>query len=345
MLNVNSTLRSRLKPQCFTIASSFATSSTRDYYMVLGVSPTATQREIKSAYYSLSKKYHPDVGGGTATEAKFVEINEAYEILRDPNRRRTYDNIRTGARGPRYTGDNGYSGDPFQEFYRRATQGQWQYTSQGGRSGRRYTQAEYERIWEEFRRQAHANEHRSGEWGSAQQRIWEELAKKRADRWREFSNRYPNGPPGGFQWQWSWGPDSNGNQQARHEKAIERREFIRKLVLAYTVVFAVVVFIQTLMHIGNDGRHQHNGRNKPNADAQEKGTVSRSVHDQIEQMMRETPGAQAVWQPNAYGEQGAYQVDPLRPSSSPYPYPSDLQTNEVSDRLPHGFPSSQQAFK
>lgn len=64
----------------------------RDYYEVLGVSKTATDDELKRAYRTLAKKYHPDMNpGDKEAEAKFKEINEAYGVLSDPNKRSQYD--------------------------------------------------------------------------------------------------------------------------------------------------------------------------------------------------------------------------------------------------------------
>ena len=65
----------------------------RDYYEVLGVSKTATPEEIKKAYRSLAKKYHPDVSTEEkeVAEAKFKEISEAYEVLSDQEKRQLYD--------------------------------------------------------------------------------------------------------------------------------------------------------------------------------------------------------------------------------------------------------------
>ena len=63
----------------------------RDYYEVLGVSKTASKDEIKSAYRKLAKKYHPDLNKEPGAEEKFKEVQEAYDVLYDDNKRATYD--------------------------------------------------------------------------------------------------------------------------------------------------------------------------------------------------------------------------------------------------------------
>lgn len=63
----------------------------RDYYDVLGVSRNATDDEVKKAFRRLAKQYHPDANKEQGAEARFVEINEAYEVLSDPQKRATYD--------------------------------------------------------------------------------------------------------------------------------------------------------------------------------------------------------------------------------------------------------------
>ncbi|MGI8821072.1 MAG: DnaJ C-terminal domain-containing protein [Chthoniobacterales bacterium] len=66
----------------------------RDYYETLGVSKTATEAEIKSAFRKLARKHHPDVAKDKATaEEKFKQINEAYEVLSDPEKRQKYDQL------------------------------------------------------------------------------------------------------------------------------------------------------------------------------------------------------------------------------------------------------------
>jgi curved DNA-binding protein len=73
----------------------------QDYYAILGVSKTATQKEIRSAYRKLARQHHPDVNPGNAeAEATFKRINEAYEVLSDPDKRKKYDQL--GARWKEY---------------------------------------------------------------------------------------------------------------------------------------------------------------------------------------------------------------------------------------------------
>lgn len=63
-----------------------------DYYKIMGVSKTATEKEIKTAYRKLARKYHPDLNpDNKEAEKKFKEINEAYEVLSDPENRKKYD--------------------------------------------------------------------------------------------------------------------------------------------------------------------------------------------------------------------------------------------------------------
>src|SRR5271165_971462 len=107
----------------------------KDYYKTLGVERTATPEEIKVAFRKLARVHHPDVAKNKAAgEAKFKEINEAYEVLGDPDKRRRYDELgaswqdgggptgpRGGPRGRAHAGTGGpdfeFDGTGFSDFF------------------------------------------------------------------------------------------------------------------------------------------------------------------------------------------------------------------------------------
>ena len=66
----------------------------KDYYDILGLKPEATDAEIKTTYRKLARKFHPDVSKEAGAEEKFKSVNEAYEALKDPAKRRAYDQLR-----------------------------------------------------------------------------------------------------------------------------------------------------------------------------------------------------------------------------------------------------------
>lgn len=92
----------------------------KDYYKILGLERTAVQKEIKRAYRKLARKYHPDVSKEKDAEERFKEVGEAYEVLKDPEKRAAYDHLGTNYQAdqefhPPPNWDSGFefSGDGF----------------------------------------------------------------------------------------------------------------------------------------------------------------------------------------------------------------------------------------
>ena len=74
----------------------------KDYYAILGVAKDATAEDIKTSYRRLARKYHPDVSKEKDAEAKFKEMGEAYETLKDPEKRAAYDQLGSHAPGQEF---------------------------------------------------------------------------------------------------------------------------------------------------------------------------------------------------------------------------------------------------
>ena len=100
------------------VACCLALASAEDYYKILGVSKSSSPAQIKRAYRKLAVELHPDKNGGDEeATAKFAEVNNAYEVLSDPDKRSVYD--RYGEEGLKQQGGGrggGGGGDPFDIF-------------------------------------------------------------------------------------------------------------------------------------------------------------------------------------------------------------------------------------
>jgi curved DNA-binding protein len=129
----------------------------KDYYKVMGVARDATEAQIKQAYRKLARKYHPDVSKEPNAEARFKDVGEAYEVLRNPEKRAAYDRLGSGPRpgeefrpppdfgsGFEFSGagqDGGAQGADYSDFFEslfgRARAGAGRYAGQGrGEAGR-----------------------------------------------------------------------------------------------------------------------------------------------------------------------------------------------------------------
>ena len=83
----------------------------RDYYDVLGVPRDASNEDIRRAYRRLAREYHPDVNKEAGAEDRFKEVSEAYEVLRDPEKRERYDRLgATWKAGQDVSGASGFEG-------------------------------------------------------------------------------------------------------------------------------------------------------------------------------------------------------------------------------------------
>lgn len=103
----------------------------KDYYETLGISRSASEAEIKSAYRKLARKYHPDINKTKEAEEKFKDINEAYEVLSDKSKRQRYDSL-----GANWQGGADYTPPPgFENFGFNFNQGGAQSFNFGGNSG------------------------------------------------------------------------------------------------------------------------------------------------------------------------------------------------------------------
>jgi DnaJ-class molecular chaperone len=117
----------------------------KDYYATLGVAKTATEKDIKQAYRKLARKFHPDVNpGDKSAETRFKEINEAHEVLGDPEKRKKYDEL--GANWRQYEQAQ-QAGQAWAPFGGGPQGGQWSYSTGGPGGYRTMTPDEVQELF------------------------------------------------------------------------------------------------------------------------------------------------------------------------------------------------------
>ncbi|HVZ11605.1 MAG TPA: DnaJ C-terminal domain-containing protein [Patescibacteria group bacterium] len=121
----------------------------KDYYQTLGVTKTATPDELKKAYRKLAMQYHPDRNKSKEAEEKFKEINQAYEVLSDTQKRRQYDQFGSAAFDGSAPGGGG-AGGPFGGFGGQQGPFTYSYTTGGDGAGFDFGGADPFEIFEQF---------------------------------------------------------------------------------------------------------------------------------------------------------------------------------------------------
>jgi molecular chaperone DnaJ len=110
----------------------------KDYYSLLGVSRTASEKDIKQAYRRLARQYHPDVNpGNKSAEERFKSINEAHDVLSDPEKRKKYDQY----------GDNWQHADQFAEAARQQSASGWNFNQSESGQGTQFEEGDLESIF------------------------------------------------------------------------------------------------------------------------------------------------------------------------------------------------------
>jgi len=206
------------------------TNSVTYYYEVLGIGKNATQKEIKSAYYQLSKRHHPDVSKDPSSQKKFQEISQAYETLGDLNKRRMYDKGTYGSRQygqDRYggQGDKGNSG--FDENI---------YTREQREQYMRYRQMKYEYMRDQFTKDRDPGKNNTNrqEFERVYRRNMEELQKQ---KYREYMDTLSQRERDSVE------EMNRPYTEMEKKKMIYRQNFMRRyLVFSFVVWLLVLLF-------------------------------------------------------------------------------------------------------
>ncbi|KAK0411819.1 hypothetical protein QR680_005861 [Steinernema hermaphroditum] len=237
----------------------------RTYYEILGVDKTATTKEIKNAYYTLSKKYHPDVTGaspGSSSALKFVEVSDAYDVLKDTEKRRIYDSQISSRGYSAYSYDHAYPG-----HHRRRT----------------YTDEEMMRIWKQYQDATQRNSHFNQEWpfGSnrygASRRPGKTFFYRSGPGWSYFKETFTD-KDGRQHTKFTYTDDLGRKRTVTREAMAVNWDFLAKIFKIYMVAFFIVTLFQVTYY-------QFGSSISSNTEAKRQAEAVREQQERINRMM------------------------------------------------------------
>ncbi|KAI6228931.1 Molecular chaperone DnaJ [Aphelenchoides fujianensis] len=205
----------------------------RDPYDVLGVSKSATTKQIKDAFITLSKKYHPDRPTGSA--ARFLEVKDAYDMLKDEKKRADFDAYGSGGGGGMGRSSDGFGSSPpppnwgprpESDFSRGTYRREWRYEGNFNPKDAEELKKQFERIFRQFRQDYNNSQEFREQVDRAKQKMnrgFEEEARK---RWSSFAGQQDKYTKEN-QWRVNW-------------------SIVNRIILLYFGLFLLVTIFQAM---------------------------------------------------------------------------------------------------
>ncbi|KAE9549404.1 hypothetical protein FO519_007383 [Halicephalobus sp. NKZ332] len=213
--------------------------------------------------------YHPDLTGSNETATKkFVEVKEAYDVLKDDEKRKTYDAMLNGGYGHGAGFQNPFPGGGFPEGnFKQWRSNGWEYTFKN--DGRKFTNEDFQRIWQEFQRKTQHPPHAQYDqmFREQRQKAWDDFSIKREEMWRKRAEEYARKYP--FD-----NPDSNPIYKLPWDK-------INKYMAIYIGVFFLIALFQTIY---SSGERQYQKSVNPSRAQPQQMTPNESLQQMIYKM-------------------------------------------------------------
>uniref|UniRef100_A0A914BYF2 J domain-containing protein n=1 Tax=Acrobeloides nanus TaxID=290746 RepID=A0A914BYF2_9BILA len=238
----------RLCPQCFVGASirsllpcRLYSSVRKTHYDVLGVSKNATLNDIKAAFYTLSKKYHPDVVGSNSESAKkFLEVKEAYDVLKDQTLRQNYD-LNIGSGQPYQSSNFGSSYQyPPGYGYQNQQRPRYKYNRdfEWWNKPNDEWSKEFQRVWERMNQNRQRHKHEEDLYKEWQKRTWEDHNRRRSTKWAN-SEKEKDSENTGYHWKYEW-------KNSQHQKDEKLTQDLIKIFHG-SILFFMVLSLLSMM--------------------------------------------------------------------------------------------------